>query len=147
AEDPASDAAGLQPSIQYEQAVAHAHDRIDFQPGRRVSVGFTPRGADRWSVGGVAPRALPSGRLDGTSIRGQKTGPGPAPRAPGAGVDQPIGEASATPAQAASFEVAAPGVDAAGTVTTEAAVTPAGLRREIFGFLPYWEVSSSTLRI
>jgi spore germination protein YaaH len=26
-------------------------------------------------------------------------------------------------------------------------VTPAGLRREIFGFLPYWEVSSSTLRI
>ena len=28
------------------------------------------------------------------------------------------------------------------TVSTEAAISPTGLRREIFGFLPYWEVNS-----
>jgi hypothetical protein len=34
-----------------------------------------------------------------------------------------------------------------GTVTTQAAVTRTGLRREIFGFLPYWELNASSLRL
>ena len=33
-----------QPTIQYEEAIAHADDRIDFTPGGRVTVPFKPRG-------------------------------------------------------------------------------------------------------
>ena len=50
---------------------AHADDRIDFAPGGRVTVGFTPRASDHWKVGGVSPRALPAGRLDGRQLREQ----------------------------------------------------------------------------
>ena len=60
-EEPAANA-GLQPSIQYEEAEAHRLDRIDFAPGGRVTVGFTPRSSDRWTVGGGAPTGLPAGR-------------------------------------------------------------------------------------
>ena len=35
----------------------------------RVTVGFTPRSSDRWTVGGVAPQRLPAGRLDGKAMR------------------------------------------------------------------------------
>src|SRR6476659_1029852 len=50
---------GLQPTIQYEEALAHASDRIAFAPGDRVKVPFAPRAGDRWQVGGVTPRILP----------------------------------------------------------------------------------------
>src|SRR5437868_12907806 len=46
------------PSIQYEQAMEHAGDVIDFAPGDRVSVPFSPRAGDHWDVDGKAPRAL-----------------------------------------------------------------------------------------
>src|SRR5437870_3898668 len=59
------------PSIQYEEAQAHANDRIDFVPGGRVTTGFTPRGSDRWTVGGLDPTTLPAGRLDGRTMRTQ----------------------------------------------------------------------------
>ena len=41
---------GLEPTIQYEDAMAHAADRIDFAPGATVSVPFRPRASDRWLV-------------------------------------------------------------------------------------------------
>ena len=87
----APDAAGLQPTIQYEQALAHANDRITFQPGSRVAVAFTPRASDGWSVGGATPTALPGGRLDGRALRAHNytpaaahtpPRPGPSPRPP-----------------------------------------------------------------
>ena len=40
----------LQPTIQYEEAVAHAADKTRFTPGDRVSVPFKPRPSDRWAV-------------------------------------------------------------------------------------------------
>ena len=128
-------AEGLAPGIHWEEARAHEDDRIAFTPGERVSVGFKPRAGDRWVVGGVAPRALPAGRLDGTRIRAQ----GPAET-----VDQPIDdESGVTGATAASWSPP----DEPSTRDLQAPVGAGGLRREVFGFLPYWQVGSSTLRI
>jgi spore germination protein YaaH/flagellar hook assembly protein FlgD len=141
--DVASDPAGLQPSIQYEEAEAHRLDRIEFTPGGRVTVGFTPRDGDRWTVGGTAPTGLPAGRLDGRAMRSQADEPAATPTLPGPTVDLPTETTPAEPATSASFVEPAP----SGTVSTEAAITPAGLRREIFGFLPYWQVNSSSLRL
>ena len=59
----------VQPTIQYEEAVAHAGDRIPFTAGERVTVPFKPRGSDRWTVADEAPRSLPAGRLSGRAIR------------------------------------------------------------------------------
>jgi len=61
APDAATDAAGLQPTIHYEEAQRHAGDALAFLPGARVAVGFAPRPGDRWPVGGVPPTALPAG--------------------------------------------------------------------------------------
>ncbi|HUQ78237.1 MAG TPA: glycosyl hydrolase family 18 protein [Patescibacteria group bacterium] len=157
--------AGLQPSIQYEEAERHANDRIAFTPGARVTVGFEPRASDRWAVGGGRPTALPGGRLDGASMRGQGkaqivdrpsagAGPGqpagdpsptaePSPAVPDGGVDVPTETGPATPATNASFS----GSEVTPSATSGAAVSSTGLRREIFGFLPYWQVNSSTLRL
>ena len=48
----------VQPTVQYEQAMAHANDRTTFVAGGRVTVPFKPRKGDRWAVGGVTPREL-----------------------------------------------------------------------------------------
>ncbi len=61
--------AGLQPTIHYEEAQAHAHDDLHFTPGGRVTVPFRPRATDHWKVGGRAPRALPAGRVSGRAMR------------------------------------------------------------------------------
>jgi spore germination protein YaaH/flagellar hook assembly protein FlgD len=115
----------LRPSIQYEEAVAHANDRITFLPGERVLVPFEPRREDDWTVGGASPRALPAGRLSGQAIRDGLAAFGPP--APVLRPDGPIVDPEAAiPAQ------------------LTAAVDPGGLRREVFGFLPYWELSDSS---
>jgi spore germination protein YaaH/flagellar hook assembly protein FlgD len=152
--DPTADTAGLQPSIQYEEFERHAADRIAFTPGDRVTVGFRPRPGDHWSVGGVAPATLPGGRLDGKTIRAQgaaaakdrptRTGGAGAPAGP---VDLPSGDTAAVNADLASFQTPLGSGATTPTIQPDAAITPAGLRREIFGFLPYWEVSSSSLRL
>ncbi|MDQ3127951.1 MAG: glycosyl hydrolase family 18 protein, partial [Chloroflexota bacterium] len=115
-------------------------------PGARVTVGFEPRASDRWPVGGSRPTALPGGRLDGTSMRHQGK-PSPASDSPLAvldgGVDVPTETQPATPATNASFSES----EAAATAPSDAVVSSTGLRREIFGFLPYWQVNSSTLRL
>ena len=148
-------AAGLQPSIQYEEATRHAKDRIAFTPGNRVTVGFEPRPGDTFRVGDAAPTALPAGRLDGIAIRRQgilairnaarpeRPGGRPAGVAPDPTVDRPGNPAPAISATSASFVI--PGVEP--TSAPDARVSLNGLRKEIFGFLPYWEVSSSSLRL
>ena len=50
-------------------------------PATRVKVAFAPRRSDRWQVDGVAPRALPPGRLTGKAIRQSPTAPKPVPNA------------------------------------------------------------------
>lgn len=42
----APESTGLQPSIHWEQARAHADDKLDLPAGDRVTVGFSPRPAD-----------------------------------------------------------------------------------------------------
>src|SRR6185369_10103166 len=151
ADDPA---AGLEPSIQFEEAERHANDTIAFAPGGRVTIGFEPRAGDPWTVGGGRPVGLPAGRLDGKAMRAQpnaaasvdrpappigRGGPSPAPagQSTDAPVDLPSGGSTPIEATAVTFETPAGSGATLPTVQPEAAISAAGLRREIFGFLPY----------
>ncbi len=127
-----------QPSIQYEESLAHAADRLDLEPGGRVTVGFTPRRSDRWTVGGVRPLALPAGRLSGRAIRsGDATLPAPS-----------TGDTSVDTLGSAG-PIDTPYVPPRSLVPAQpaAAVDPGGLKREVFGFLPYWELTDSSTRL
>ena len=141
-----ADDAGLTPTIQYEDSLAHARDRIAFVPGGRVAIGFTPRDGDAWAVDGEAPSALPAGRLDGTQIRAQgklirrHRGEPASDVVPSA--DAPQG-GHAIDAIPVAFVTRAP----PGGPGSDARVSPDGLRKEIFGFLPYWELNTTTLRL
>jgi spore germination protein YaaH len=142
---------GAVPTIQYLQAEEHAKDRIDFTPGDRVTVPFTPRVGDAWQVDGQSPRALPPGHANGKQMRDE------APDAiwaagaptdiagsdPSAPVDEPSSDAPAADGRPASMSVSASG-DAPSSAT---AIGASGLRREIFGFLPYWVIGDSTTTI
>jgi spore germination protein YaaH/flagellar hook assembly protein FlgD len=135
---PAADLApgALRPTIQYEEAVAHAGDQIAFAPGGRVSVPFTPRPEDDWTVGGVSPRRLPAGLLSGQAIRSAEPG----------SADRVTNAAPATSPAPPPGAPDSPILDPAAAIRTDsaAAVDPGGLRREVFGFLPYWELSDSS---
>ncbi len=133
--------AGLQPTIQYREALAHANDHIAFAPGGRVTVPFRPRSGDTWMVDGARPRALPAGSVSGRALREAPNGPSPAagpaaPRADAPNVDPTL-------IVAADGAVWSSGDDPV-TVRPAAAVDPGALRREVFGFLPYWELSDSS---
>ena len=131
------------PTIQYEEAIAHAADRTAFTAGDRVTVPFKPRASDRWAVGGVTPKDLPAGRLSGRAIRDAVAPPhtvvtlarGARPTVGTTG--GPVGQVD-TPYADPSIAVDA---------DLAAAVDPGGLRREVFGFLPYWELSDSSTRL
>lgn len=174
---------GQQPSEAYQEWLAHANDRIAFTPGGRVTVGFTPRSTDRWSVGGQTPVALPAGLATGRAMAAAAQGSAWAEAVPpssGAASAGPSGPSAAdgsadqgtsgqpgtaTPAVATTSTTGSPQgaavmtaglaplsagpalatpasltTTATGTATTTAA---SALRRQVFGFLPYWEVSGS----
>lgn len=136
--DGATATPGQRPSIQYEQAVAHANDTATFAPGARVSVPFTPRTADRWTIDGQRARSLPAGRLTGKVLRDAQPASGGALSSSGSLLaSRPVGPIDSPylgPSAAISTHLAA-------------VVDPGGLRREVFGFLPYWEIAdpSTTL--
>lgn len=136
------------PSIQYEQAMEHAADAIEFEPGGRVTVPFRPRSGDDWKVDGLSPRALPAGHATGLQMRtsrgnvvwaagrpeglaGESGGP-----ADGSGDGSPNDASGVAPASYSG----SPGDD----VSAAAPVGASGLRREVFGFLPYWEIGDSS---
>ena len=128
----------LEPTIHYEDAIAHQRDRIAFVPGERVRVAFTPRAGDAWQVAGGMPRPLPAGRLTGHAMRVARDVPSSPATSP---VDRPIVPAAyVVAARGAVFH---PG-EGAGGIQLAAAVDPGALRREVFGFLPYWELASSS---
>ena len=138
ASGPSVDPTPLQPTIQYEEAVAHAHDHVAFAPGERVRVAFTPRAGDTWQVGGGSPRALPAGRMTGHAMRAARDVPAPPATSP---LDRPIAPAAdVVAANGAVFNRD----DGSGGIQLAAAVDPGALRREVFGFLPYWELASSS---
>ena len=132
--DPQAADGRVRPTVQYEEAMAHAADKIAFAPGGRVTVPFKPRKSDRWAVGGVAPRSLPAGRLSGKAIRRGATTPAIAP----------TGEPSAAVGAA---DIAYRDPAASFPVDLAAAVDPGGLKREVFGFLPYWELTDQSTRL
>jgi spore germination protein YaaH len=144
---------GLQPSVHYEEALAHAADDIDFAPGGRVAVGFVPRPDDEFEIDGGQPRALPAGQVSGREMSQADQGSiwtadPPSDAVEGAlgsnaGVDGPIGGTSGFTVNAVTAAYAAPDV-AAGAPKPAAVVSTNGLRREVLGFLPYWEVSDSS---
>ena len=135
---PRVDPTPLEPTIQYEEAVAHERDRIAFAPGERVRVAFTPRAGDTWQVAGGSPRALPAGRLTGHAMRAARDVPAPPATS---SLDRPI--VPAADVVAARGAVFNPD-DGTGGIQLVAAVDPGALRREVFGFLPYWELASSS---
>ncbi|HEX5012543.1 MAG TPA: glycosyl hydrolase family 18 protein [Candidatus Limnocylindrales bacterium] len=140
----------LQPGVQYEEAMAHAGDRIEFAPGGRVTVGYRPRAGDSWDVAGRAPRALPAGSASGGELRSSGANPAPAPVAPApsddaapppasdAPVDAPTDDPSAVP-QADGASIGLPAAD------EDVALDGTRLRKQVMGFLPYWEVSDAVL--
>ena len=144
-----------QPSIVYEEASAHAADKITFKPGGQVTVGFTPRAGDRWPVDGRAPSALPAGRATGRQMAASKQGTawvelGQA-SAPSATPGDQVPARSVVPVDA-PFTAPASAARAAGY--TVPGPTPAfdlaaasGLRRQVFGFLPYWELSGAATKL
>ena len=141
-EAPADPAPGISASIQYEEAMAHAADRIDFEPGERVTTPFKPRSNDGWPVGGAAPRELPAGRLSGADLRALTAPPAPVDHpagGPTGGADIDMGRVDPLDVVDGRYAIAAPGME--GGPSSEAA---AGLRREVFGFLPYWELSDAS---
>jgi spore germination protein YaaH len=138
----AEDPGVLQPGIQYEDAMAHEHDRIAFRAGGRVTVGYRPQAGDAWAVDGRSPRALPAGAASGrelldASATGGESATLPASAEP-APADQPDPGSSAVPVvdgASAALPLGAGGVALDGT----------RLRRQVFGFLPYWEVNDAVL--
>ncbi|MFI5292731.1 MAG: glycosyl hydrolase family 18 protein, partial [Candidatus Limnocylindrales bacterium] len=146
-------------SVHYEDAQRHAGERIRFKAGGRVTVAFKPRPGDDWTVDGQAPQALPAGRRSGAEIatEGGTAEPDPLP------VDSPPSDDVPAPASDGSQSAApatpgrpggepdralAPGALAWATERVLAApVGGGGLRREVFGFLPYWELSDSSTRL
>ena len=155
--------------------MAHANDRIAFQPGGRVEVGFRPRAGDRWPVDGRLPTALPAGRATGRQMAATRQGtawadvspatiaPGTRPKlgivadpqaTPGPGVIREPGASPATASAPVDAPAGGPAVPATGAAYIAPEAAPAvdlavasGLTRQVFGFLPYWELSgaSSTL--
>ena len=144
------------PSIAYEEAMAHEGDRITFEPGGRVATGFgAPCGrrvADRRSGPAGAPGRPRHWTGDGGQRAGQPMDQGPrvdatrtgraraghagdTRRRPGPEERSPDPDAT----RVAYVDADEPGVDLAAA---------SGLRRQVFGFLPYWELygasSSST---
>ena len=159
------------PSIHYRHALEHAGDEIAFEPGERVSVEFSPRGDDDWAVDGRAPRPLPPGHASGAEMIQAAAGSAWAAGLPAnvavpahfaenrAARDHAVlrrhGQAR-VPVEPASLrsgssgigeiELASAVVDPSGDAPTGDAAPfgRSGLRREVFGFLPYWELSDSS---
>ena len=112
-------------------------DKTTFVPGDRVTVPFKPRKGDRWTVGGVTPRALPAGRLSGKAIRATPDAPAP---------DRRRDRANRS---SRSDRPTCPYLDPTTTFVAQpaAAVDAGALKREVFGFLPYWELTDSSTRL
>jgi spore germination protein YaaH len=116
----AGDSSADQPTIQYREAMAHAADKTTFAAGDTVAIPYTPRLGDTTIIGGKAPVALPAGSVSGKSM---------ANSAPSTWVGTPVPMTPATSALARSLQVNPSGVTNV-------------LRREVYGFLPYWTLGT-----
>ena len=147
---------GELPSTAYLEWLEHEHDRIGFTPGGRVTVGFKPRRGDAWPVGGQAPRALPAGRAAGRDMAKMANGTAWA-ALPGSRA-KTAHPPAATPTPRAEAPVDAPSNDRTIAASAVSVATPepdpafdlaaaSGLRRQVYGFLPYWEVNGASSKL
>jgi spore germination protein YaaH/flagellar hook assembly protein FlgD len=159
---------GDEPSQMYLDTIANESREYAFTPGGRVTVGFEPRADDRWPVDGGAPRSLPAGRESGAEMAGVTADAGSSTPDPGSSGPAPAAETApvesapppATPG--ASGTVPAPTVEPDSSPTpipaegaafvvpadpAELAPAAVGMRRGVYGFLPYWEVADSSTRL
>ena len=148
------------PSIHYRQDVEHAGRPYAFEPGGRVDVPFRPRAGDAWLVDGKQPRALPPGHATGRQMRdgadgiclgrrptfrrGHARGRRRGRRRSGSRRRGSRPDVPTAVVPALSAVLASTTIDAATSPLAIAPIGPSGLRREVFGFLPYWEVSDSS---
>jgi spore germination protein YaaH len=105
----------------YEEAMAHARDRLVLRPGVPATVPLRPRAV-----------AASSGANAGTTSGGVF----PFPAASGASVSR-----------ARSLSLASAPATARSLLLPAGQVAPGGLRREVFGFLPYWELTDPTMNL
>jgi spore germination protein YaaH len=116
-------------SIQYQEALAHAGDQVDFMPGDAVTIPYTPRPGTSSIVGGSFAVPLPAGSATGRSMAASSQGSVWAE-----------GEAL-PPADGSDFQISPALKD---STIEELVVSPAAtanvLRREVYGFLPYWRL-------
>ncbi len=136
-------ASGDLTSIHYEHAMEHANDDIEFEPGGRVTVPFSPRAGDRWEVDGKAPRPLPPGHATGVQMR---NAPAHAVWAAGPPTDLALPDHAGRRVDTTTTVEPASYTETSSTADEVAAapVGSNGLRREVFGFLPYWELTDSS---
>ncbi len=137
---------GDTPSQMYLDAVANEGRTFDFDPGGRVTVGFQPRADDSWPVGGVRPQPLTAGLESGAEMAEEAavpeaSRPSPAPDLPSPAPDAVPAAPDPTPIPAEGASLVAP-VD-------RGALAPSavGMRREVYGFLPYWQVADPDTRL
>ncbi len=139
-----------EPSIIALEAAAHADDRIVFTPGGEVSVPFVPRPDDNWSVGGRAPKKLPAGAASGSEMAASPQGTvwAPSSDAPQAlvpnaptGVPRPVDGPVPDPGAVLLADPTSATVTAYDPLDPPAGTS---LRRQVFGFLPYWELNDSS---
>ena len=151
--DPSDMPLGVEPTIQYEESHAHAKDPNRFTPGDRVKVGYTPRADDGWPVDGRGPQRLPAGQASGIDMarapQGSRWATDPPDDVDSAGGSAPLDGGTSAPVDGAApvgvVVAGEPTLAGPATETTQAAGTAvSGLRRQVFGFLPYWTLSDST---
>jgi spore germination protein YaaH len=111
-------------SVMYEESLAHANDPNTFTPGDAVVLPYVPRPGDTTLIDGARPRSLAAGTASGWSMAREQAG------SPHAVNDVIEGEPS-------------PGSSSGSAGSSQATATPAAagnvLRREVLGYLPYWE--------
>lgn len=123
------DGFGDAPTIQYQQATEHAADGTTFVPGDAVTVPYKPRPGDTDKIDGRTPITLPAGRSSGRAM-----------------ARSPQGSIRAVPdATAASYELGGAAGGAATFALAQATPATANvLRREVYGYLPYWESGAAS---
>jgi spore germination protein YaaH len=120
--------ADVSTSISYQQALEHANDPNTFVPGDAVTVPYRPRAGDTTEVDGSLPVPLPGATASGRSMAAS-------PQGSVWSTPDVTASTESTPAAGASAATVSPTVPAQGQATPAANV----LRREVYGFLPYWE--------
>ena len=115
----AADEEELGSPMWYDQVLQHEGETYDFVPGEAVTTPYVPRPGDRTLVNGQPAVALPPGRASGKSM-----------------AETPDGAIWAEP-DAPERTLLSAATTAAETQASAARINV--LRRQVYGFLPYWE--------